>query len=83
MLAVLRHHTPDCPKISAAIQTSRLCRTRRCQRQRRFSGVPPGTYYLMISTRYNNQPYVWSQPVTLHPGANTLKLDLTNATLIK
>ena len=26
-----------------------------------FPGVAPGTYYLMISTRYNNQALVWGQ----------------------
>ena len=45
-----------------------------------FPGVPPGTYYLMISTRYNNQAYVWGQAVQLKPGANTVTLDLKNAT---
>jgi hypothetical protein len=45
-----------------------------------FPGVAPGTYYLMISTRYNNQPLVWGQAVQLKPGANSITLDQHNAT---
>jgi hypothetical protein len=45
-----------------------------------FSAVPAGTYYLMISTRYNNQALTWDHPVELKPGANTLTLSVQNAT---
>jgi hypothetical protein len=44
-------------------------------------GMPPGTYYLMISTRYNNQALIWEQAVQLKAGQNSLKLDPSNATL--
>jgi hypothetical protein len=44
-----------------------------------FPGVPPGTYYIMISTRYKNQPLVWDQAVQLKPGPNSLMLDQSNA----
>ena len=47
-----------------------------------FPGVPPGTYYLMISTRYNNQALVWGQAVQLRPGANSLTLVPRDATPI-
>jgi hypothetical protein len=47
-----------------------------------FPGVPPGTYYLMISARYNNQGLVWGQAVQLKPGANSLTLDQNNAVVI-
>ncbi len=43
-------------------------------------GVGPGTYYLMISARYNNRILVWEKAVQLRPGANTLTLDESNAT---
>jgi hypothetical protein len=43
-------------------------------------GVPPGTYYLMISARYNNQALIWGGPEQLKPGTNSLSLDLRNAT---
>jgi hypothetical protein len=45
-----------------------------------FPAVPPGTYYLMISTRYNNQALAWDRPVQLEPGANSLTLSVQNAT---
>jgi hypothetical protein len=44
-----------------------------------FPGVPPGSYYLMISARYNNQSLVWGQAVQLKPGQNSLTLDPSNA----
>ncbi len=47
-----------------------------------FPGVPPGTYYLMISTRYNNQALVWGQAVQLKAGANSVTLDQRSATPI-
>jgi hypothetical protein len=43
-------------------------------------GVPAGTYYLMISTRYNNQELIWEQAVQLKAGQNSLKLGQSNAT---
>jgi hypothetical protein len=46
-------------------------------------GVAPGVYYVMISTRYNNQPLVWGMPVQLKPGDNTLTLDQNNGTADK
>jgi len=47
-----------------------------------FEGVAPGTYYLMISTRYNNQALVWSQAVQITPGIHSITLDQRNATPI-
>jgi hypothetical protein len=43
-----------------------------------FPGVPPGTYYLQISARYNNQPLSWSQAVVLKAGSNSITLDQRN-----
>ena len=48
-----------------------------------FPGVPAGVYYLMISTRYNNQPLAWDRAIELKAGANSVTLDLSNATAIK
>jgi hypothetical protein len=48
-----------------------------------FPGVAPGVYYLMISTVYNSKPLAWGQAVQLKPGANSVTLDLSNATPIK
>jgi hypothetical protein len=43
-------------------------------------GVPPGTYYLMISTVYNKKPLVWGQAVQLKAGANSVTLNQQSAT---
>jgi hypothetical protein len=76
--------TPDCQKISAAIQAQAASAIRAdANGSATLPGVLPGTYYLMVSTRYNNQPYAWGQPVALRPGTNTLRLDLSNATPIQ
>jgi hypothetical protein len=44
-----------------------------------FPAVPPGTYYLMISARYNNQALAWDHPVELKPGSNSVTLSVQNA----
>lgn len=44
-----------------------------------FPGVPPGTYYLMISAPINGKPMVWGQAVTLRAGANSFTLTAANA----
>ena len=48
--------TADCPKILAAINSDAASAVRAdANGNGTFPGVPPGTYYLMISARYNNQ----------------------------
>ena len=75
--------TPDCQKMMDAIKADAASAARAdANGAATFPGVPPGSYYLMISTRYNNQTLVWGQAVQLKPGANTLKLDQSNATLV-
>jgi hypothetical protein len=72
--------TPDCQKILDAININAASAVRAdVNGSGTLPGVPPGTYYLMISTRYNNQPVMWNMPVTLKAGANSLTLDLHNA----
>jgi len=74
-------HTPDCPKISAAIHTDAASAVRAdANGGGTFPGVPPGTYYLMISAIVNKQPVVWGQAVQLKPGANSITLDQRNGT---
>ena len=76
--------TLDCQKILDAINGDAASAVRAdANGAGTFPGVPPGVYYLMISTRYNNQPIVWGQAVQLKPGANSVTLNLTNATVIK
>ncbi len=77
------NRTPDCPKINAAISASAISAPRAdANGSVILPGVPPGTYYLMISTRYNNQGYAWGQAIQLKPGANSITLDQKNATPI-
>lgn len=73
--------TPDCQKSMSAIQTSAASAVRAdAAGAGTFPGVPPGTYYLMISAMYNNQSLVWGQAVQLKSGRNSVTLDLSNAT---
>jgi hypothetical protein len=73
--------TPDCAKVSAAINASAASAVRAdASGSATFPGVPPGTYYLMISAIVNQKPLVWGQAVQLKPGANTITLDPRTAT---
>jgi hypothetical protein len=73
--------TPNCQKSMDAIKAEAASAVRADFNGRgTFPGVPPGTYYLMISARYNNQSLTWSQAVQLAPGSNSITLDLHNAT---
>ncbi len=74
-------HSPDCQKISQAIHASAASAVRAdANGSGTMPGLPPGTYYLMISAVDKNQTYVWSQAVQLHAGQNSITLDLRNAT---
>jgi hypothetical protein len=74
------NRTPDCQKIVAAIQAGAAGTIRAdANGSGTFAAVPAGTYYLMISTKLNNQVLAWEQPVQLHPGANTVTLNAANA----
>jgi hypothetical protein len=78
---ICANRTPDCQKITSAINVNAASAVRAdANGSGTFPGVPPGTYYLMISARFNNQSYVWGQAVQLKAGANSVKLDQTNAT---
>jgi hypothetical protein len=76
--------TPECQKITDAVKVSAASAVRAdANGAGTFPGVPPGTYYLMISARFNNQPLVWGQAVQLKAGPNSLTLDQSNAIPIK
>ena len=76
--------TPDCPKVSAAIKASAISAVRADSTGAgTFPGVPPGSYYLMISTRINNQSLIWGQAVQLKAGPTSLTLDQRNATPVQ
>ena len=72
--------TPECQRLMDAVKVDAVSAVRADGNGSGvFPGVPPGTYYLMISARYNNQPLSWSQAVELKAGANSLALDQNNA----
>jgi hypothetical protein len=72
--------TPECQKILDAVKVSAASAVRAdANGAGTFPGVPPGTYYLDISTRYNNQALVWAQAVQLKAGSNSMTLDQRNA----
>jgi hypothetical protein len=74
---------PECQKVTDAIKVDAASAVRAdANGNGTFPGVPPGTYYLMISTRYNNQPLAWGQAVQLKAGQNSVALDMGNATPI-
>jgi hypothetical protein len=76
--------TPDCQRIIDAVKANTAANIRAdANGSGTFSGLAPGTYYLMISTRYNNQPIAWDQAVQVKPGSNSITLDQSNATPIK
>lgn len=73
--------TSECQKILEAVNANAISATRAdANGAGTLPGVPPGTYYLMISARYNNQSLIWGQPVQLKAGPNSFKLDQSNAT---
>ena len=73
--------TPDCQKIMDAVKANAASAVRAdANGSGTFPGVAPGSYYLMISARYNNQTLVWAQAVQLRHGANSVTLDQRNAT---
>ena len=75
------NRSPICQQAIQAVQASAIAGVRAdANGKGTFAGVPPGTYYLMISVTYNKQPLVWQQAVQVHSGQNSITLDLTNAT---
>jgi hypothetical protein len=79
--SVCSSRTPDCQRILEAINASAISSVRAdANGAGTLPGVPPGTYYVMISARYNNQALVWGQAVQLKAGQNSLILEQSNAT---
>ena len=75
------NRTPDCQTILNAIKAGAASSVRAdVNGSATFPGVPPGTYYLMISTRFNNQTLLWLQGVQVNAGSNSITLDARNAT---
>jgi hypothetical protein len=73
-------NAPDCQKILDAIKADSISAVRAdANGSGTLPGVPPGTYYLMISAFYNKQPLIWGQAVLLKAGANSVTLDQRNS----
>jgi hypothetical protein len=76
--------TPECQKVLAAVTASAASAIRAdVTGKAAFPGVPPGSYYLMISTQFNQQNLFWGFKVDLQPGANSVTLDQHNAVVMK
>jgi hypothetical protein len=72
--------TATCQNAIAAINSSAASAARAdATGNGTLPGVPPGTYYLMVSARIGNQAMTWGQAVTLHAGANSINLTTANA----
>ena len=76
--------TPECQKVLAAVTASAASAIRSdVTGKAAFPGVPAGSYYLMISTQFNQQNLFWGFKVDLQPGANSITLDPRNAAVVK
>jgi hypothetical protein len=72
--------TPDCQRLLAGINADTASTIRSDVTGKAiFPGVPPGTYYLMISALYNQKTIFWGFKVELKAGPNILTLDARSA----
>ncbi len=77
--AACTKHTPDCQTMLNAIKEQKAALAfSDGNGKATFPGLPPGSYYLMISTRYNNQGLRWGFKVDLKSGLNSVTLDQSN-----
>jgi hypothetical protein len=84
MGAACANHTPGCQKIMNAVHAGAVhAVVADASGKATFSAVAAGTYYLFISTRYNNEALVWDKPVQLKAGPNSLTLDQSNGTPVR
>jgi hypothetical protein len=73
------NRTPDCQTIQNALKAEKAAITFSDGTGKgTFPGVPAGSYYLMIATRYNNQGLRWGFKVDLKSGPNSVTLDQSN-----
>jgi hypothetical protein len=72
--------TPECKMIIGSLKTAMAATVKGdANGNGTLGNLAAGTYYLMISTRYNNHAYTWTQPVQIKPGENSVTLDLGSA----
>lgn len=78
------NRTPDCQKFGAVWKADAISAARADATGKAIlPGGAAGTYFLAISTRYNNQPIVWDMKVDLKAGMNSVTLDPRNAAPLK
>ena len=72
--------TPECKMIVSSLKTTMAGTVKGdANGNGTIGNLSVGTYYLMVSTRYNNHAYTWTQPVQINPGENSVTLDLSSA----
>ncbi len=72
--------TPDCQKILNAVKAASVSAVvANAPGMAVLSGVPPGTYYLVVSAPYNGQMLHWDLKVALQAGRNAVTLTTQNA----
>jgi hypothetical protein len=82
--SVCATRTPECQKVLQTVGADAAVAMRAdASGKALLPGVPPGKYYLMISTQYNKQVLTWGFAVDLKAGANAVALDQNNATVLK
>jgi hypothetical protein len=75
------NRTQDCQSILTAIKANVASAVKAdANGSATVPNLAVGTYYLMISTRYNNQGLIWTQGVQINQGQNSITLDTRNAT---
>lgn len=76
-------HTPECQKMAQAFHGNVAAAVRPdALGKATFAGVPPGTYFVIASTTYNNQKIYWELRVDLKAGSNAATLDEQNGKLL-
>jgi hypothetical protein len=75
--------TPECQKALSAISSAVASSSRAdVTGKSTMPGVPPGTYYLLISAQFNKQNLIWGFRVDLKSGPNSITLDQRNAKVL-
>jgi hypothetical protein len=73
--------TPDCQAILAALKPNIVADARAdANGSATVPNLAVGTYYFMVSTRFNNHGFFWTQGVKINQGQNSVTLDTSNAT---
>jgi hypothetical protein len=75
--------TPDCQAILAALKPNIVADAKAdANGSATVPNLAVGTYYMMVSARFNNHGLFWTQPVQVKDGQNAVTLDIYNATRV-